>query len=303
MKALLVNPWIYDFKAFDFWNKPIGLLIVANILKRHGIKVTLLDCMDRRSPYYKTDTKTDQFGRGKYAYEIVKKPDIYANVPRFYKRYGMPEALFKDTVRQMMQPDIMFVTSSMTYWYPGVFNAIRILNDTFPKTPVVLGGIYASLCAKHAREKSGADIVIEGAAEMHLPGLLSEFGHVVTSENTPEQTIPDFSLYDDLSYGVVLTSRGCPFDCTYCATKILCPEFKALRPSTVVEQLSYLAGRTGNIAFFDDALLCNKRLQNILEEIAERDLAAKLHASNGLHCRFMNQEIAHMMCRAGFETM
>jgi radical SAM superfamily enzyme YgiQ (UPF0313 family) len=303
MHALLVNPWIYDFKAFDFWNKPVGLLIVANILKKYHIDVTLLDCMDRRSQYYRTDTRTDPFGRGKYRYEIVEKPGIFQDIPRFYKRYGMPEALFKNIVRQIAQPDIIFVTSSMTYWYPGVFNAVRILKDSFPKTPIVLGGIYASLCAKHAREKSGADFVIAGAAETHLPRLLSEFGYVDHSDDRLDLAVPDFSLYDDLCYGVVLTSRGCPFDCTYCATRILCPEFKALPQNIIMDQLSYLAGKTDNIAFFDDALLHNKILPEILQGIAERELGVKLHASNGLHCRFINDEIAHRMRHAGFRTM
>jgi hypothetical protein len=42
MRALLVNPWVYDFKAFDFWNKPVGLLIVANILKKIGFEPKLI---------------------------------------------------------------------------------------------------------------------------------------------------------------------------------------------------------------------------------------------------------------------
>jgi radical SAM superfamily enzyme YgiQ (UPF0313 family) len=302
-KVLLVNPWVYDFKAFDFWNKPVGLLIVASILKRFGFGATLLDCMDRNSPYYKTETKTDVFGRGKYAYEIAEKPSIFANVPRFYKRYGMPEDLFIDIIRHMTQPDIIFITSSMTYWYPGVFNAIRILKDTFPKTPVVLGGIYANLCTKHAREKSGADIILEGAAEIHLPKLLSEFGHHCNSLAEPDQIAPDFSVYDNLSYGVVLTSRGCPFDCTYCATKTLYPGFKIMPQSTVIEQLDYLADRTDNIAFFDDALLFNNELPELLDKIAGRKFGFKFHASNGLHCRFLEKGIASKMHRANFKTM
>jgi len=26
---LLINPWIYDFAAYDFWMKPLGLLTLA----------------------------------------------------------------------------------------------------------------------------------------------------------------------------------------------------------------------------------------------------------------------------------
>ena len=28
---LLVNPWIHDFAAYDFWLKPLGLLYLGNV--------------------------------------------------------------------------------------------------------------------------------------------------------------------------------------------------------------------------------------------------------------------------------
>ena len=30
---LLINPWIYDFAAYDLWSKPLGLLYIAALLK------------------------------------------------------------------------------------------------------------------------------------------------------------------------------------------------------------------------------------------------------------------------------
>ena len=302
-KALLINPWVYDFKAFDFWNKPLGLLIVARILKTIGFRVTLIDCMDRNSQYYKVSTRTDSFGRGKYPYEIIEKPGIYKHVPRYYKRYGVPRELFVDILKRIEHPDIILVTSIMTYWYPGVFDAIRILKDIFPRAPVILGGIYASLCTKHAREESGADIVLQGPAEEHLVEMLAQTGYTSNSKIQPEQHSPDFSLYCSLDYGVVLTSRGCPFECTYCATKVLCPQFHAMPNAYVIEQLSYFNGKTRNIAFFDDALLYNSDLANLLDGIIKKDWPLQFHTSNGLHCRFLDPRIAELMHRANFKTM
>jgi radical SAM superfamily enzyme YgiQ (UPF0313 family) len=303
MRALLINPWVYDFKAFDFWNKPLGLLIVARMLKQMGFRVSLLDCMDRNSAYYRTTTNTDLYGRGKYTFDTVDKPSIYKNILRHYKRYGIPQELFGQILQEMHPPDIVLVTSSMTYWYPGVFEAIRILKDTFPKIPVILGGIYASLCAKHAREKSGADFVLEGPAEDRLPALLKELGYVQNIDLIEKQIMPDFSFYHSLHYGVILTSRGCPFDCTYCATKTLCPQFIPIPNRIIINQLSYLADRTNNIAFFDDALLFNKELPELLNHIIKGKLGLNFHTSNGLHCRFLNESIARKMHRANFKTM
>ena len=30
---LLINPWITDFAAYNFWIKPLGLLYIASLLK------------------------------------------------------------------------------------------------------------------------------------------------------------------------------------------------------------------------------------------------------------------------------
>ena len=34
MKALLVNPWICDFAAYDLWLRPYGLLRVGAVLRK-----------------------------------------------------------------------------------------------------------------------------------------------------------------------------------------------------------------------------------------------------------------------------
>ncbi|MBA7522934.1 hypothetical protein ES705_15054 [subsurface metagenome] len=203
MRALLVNPWVYDFKAFDFWNKPIGLLIIANILKNLGVEIDFIDCMDRTSPYFKTNTTTDIWGRGKYIHEVVEKPEIFKKIPRYYKRYGMPRKLFLKIINEIDQPDIIFITSTMTYWYPGVFEATKILKEKFPQTKIILGGIYATLCEKHAKEYSGADIIFTGPSEKHLIKLISDLGYIQNTKLELDYVIPDFSLYKKLHYGVI----------------------------------------------------------------------------------------------------
>lgn len=303
MRALLVNPWVYDFKAFDFWNKPVGLLIIARILRKFGFAIDQIDCMDRLSPHFRTTTKTDQWGRGKYHSEIVEKPQLFKNVPRRYKRYGIPRDTFIDVIEGLKPPDMIFMTSAMTYWYPGVFDAIGLLKTQFPRANIILGGIYATLCEKHARTCSGADLVITGPVEQKMIELLRSLGCTHDDEIEPQDMLPDYSLYKKLLYAVVLTSRGCPFDCTYCATKVLCERFQTF-PNTLVEyQLKMLSRKTNNIAFFDDALLYNKEFVNLLGNIVAQHYHMNLHASNGLHCRYITKEIAQLMYQANFKTM
>ncbi|MBD3276632.1 MAG: radical SAM protein, partial [Candidatus Marinimicrobia bacterium] len=88
---LLVNPWIYDFAAYDLWIKPLGLLYVAASLRRNGYRVQLIDCLDRNHPEMRGmekpgDRKPD--GRGNFHREIVDKPAGLESVPRRFSRYG-----------------------------------------------------------------------------------------------------------------------------------------------------------------------------------------------------------------------
>uniref|UniRef100_A0A7V0Z6W9 Radical SAM protein n=1 Tax=candidate division WOR-3 bacterium TaxID=2052148 RepID=A0A7V0Z6W9_UNCW3 len=302
MRALLVNPWIYDFKAFDFWNKPMGLLIVADILKKAGFEIDFIDCMDRMSPFFKTKTKTDIYGRGKYHYEMIEKPKIYTNVPRRYKRYGIPEDVFIGCLRKIKRPDIIFITSSMTYWYLGVFNAIRIIKKEFLGIPIILGGLYATLCKEHSKKYSDADYVISGNAEDCLIEFLNEKNYI-KKRIDKESISPDFSLYNSLNYGIIITSRGCPFKCSYCATKILASDIYYYDDKLILQQIGALAQKTNNIAFFDDALLCNPKFPLLLEKIIKHNLRLNLHSANGLHCRFIDKKIAKLMFEANFKTM
>ncbi|MGA1791166.1 MAG: radical SAM protein, partial [bacterium] len=47
---LLVNPWIYDFAAYDYWLQPLGLLSIAGLLRRNGFHLSFVDCLDRSNP-------------------------------------------------------------------------------------------------------------------------------------------------------------------------------------------------------------------------------------------------------------
>ena len=37
---------------------------------------------------------------------------------------------------------------------------------------------------------------------------------------------PAVDLLAEPRYGVMTTSEGCPFDCTYCASRLLAPRFR-----------------------------------------------------------------------------
>jgi hypothetical protein len=100
MRCLRVNPWVYDFACYDLFSKPIGFLQIAGLLKKLGCNVDFIDCLDRYHPgivkllYGKSAVKSSAYGSGNYYTQPVLKPLPFKDIPRTYKRYGVPPAAF-----------------------------------------------------------------------------------------------------------------------------------------------------------------------------------------------------------------
>ncbi len=304
-RLLLINPWIYDFAAYDFFARPLGLLNLAGWLGAQGAQVHLLDCLD--VPH----VRPGPFGTGHYPKEIVPTPAPLHDIPRRFGRYGISWTDFRARLARMPRPDAILVTSLMTYWYPGVTAAIRLVREYFPAVPVILGGIYASLCPDHARTNSGADLVLAGPWETGLPPCLADLGlgqfSAVVPADLDELPYPALDLLPHLSYLPILTSRGCPLDCDYCASRLLQPNYRRRRPAAVVAELVHWQERLGlkDMAFYDDALLLHfhDHLLVILEELARQGLSFRFHTPNGLQARLITREVAGWLKRAGFATL
>ena len=72
----------------------------------------------------------------------------------------------------MERPDVIGITSGMTYWYPGLFKTIQAVKSLFKGVPVIGGGVYATLCHDHAILFSGADFVIRGSGEFEILNII-----------------------------------------------------------------------------------------------------------------------------------
>ncbi|MBE9547484.1 MAG: B12-binding domain-containing radical SAM protein [Proteobacteria bacterium] len=314
---LLINPWIYDFAAYDFWLKPLGLLYIAGFLRKNGYNVHLVDCLNPAHPEFKHEThikppKRKSWGNGNYPKENIWKPEPLADIPKRYNRYGITLRIFRKELLGIKRPDLVFVTSMMTYWYPGVFEAIKIIRETLPGVPVVLGGNYVTLCPSHASENSCADFTIAGEGERNIPNLLKDiFGDdplfIPDLSDLDSYPLPAFDLMPNKDQVPILTSKGCPYRCTYCASHILNNGFRRRDPIKVVDEIEYwnkLYGIT-NFSFYDDALLVDSKASVIpmLKEIIKRELGCNFHCPNGLHLREITGEISNLMFRAGFRTI
>jgi radical SAM superfamily enzyme YgiQ (UPF0313 family) len=313
MRILLINPWIADFAAFDFWIKPLGLRYAGAFLRARGHDLRLIDCMDRFQPGSGVDPARDnrRFNTGKFHRTFIEKPSDLAHVPRNYSLYGIPRERFRELALDAPRPDVVLVTSVMTYWYPGVFEAIREIRYLLPGVPVVLGGIYATLCPEHARAHSGADAVCISGRPRDIVEIVERFGgstgsSPVTADTFGEWPALPWDLYGGQKTATVMTTRGCPLACTVCASRVLFDGFERRSPDACADEILGLAARgVEDAAFADDALLLDapRHAVPLFERLAAEGAPVRLHTPNGLHVREITSSLARLMRRAGVRTI
>jgi len=280
LKILGVNPPVRDFAFMDLWSKPLGLLYILQALRADN-EVSLLDCVAFAAEGEKS------YGRAKIKKREIDKPEVYRGIPRRFNHFGLTKSEIMSYCKTRDEPDVILVTSAMTYWYTGVKWIIKTLGEIFPDAPVVLGGIYASLMPEHAA-LLGAD-------------------YISCDRGEPPAPYPAMDLYGAPRYGVAMTSFGCPFSCKYCASNVLWPRYFRRPLDDVLREIDYQAKLGArDFAFYDDALLLGRDefFYPLCRELRARYSGElRLHAPNGLHVRQIDAECANILFEAGFKTI
>ncbi len=305
-RLLLFQPPIYEFALFDLYLKPYGLLRLGRWFKESGYDVFYLNGLDY------TDKETNNTlgiprrksnGTGKF-------PRMRAPLPtgveseRYFGRYGVLEDVLRKKISKI-NPDLIFITTGMTYWYHGVVEAVKIAKSAYPDIPVVIGGIYANLMPNHCKLATGADYVISSNVEKSVKHILKK--HSLPS---PGGAIPPWPLmlkevWSDS--GIIRLNEGCPFHCDYCASDILCKTFVSGNVENTFENLLEMHERFGtrNFAFYDDALLVNSNygIKPFLELVLKKKLPVKFYLPNAVHLQFLDRETAVLMKKSGFQEI
>jgi len=175
--------------------------------------------------------------------------------------------------------------------------------------PVVMGGPHATCLPEEALQH--ADFVIRGEGETALPRLVqalngnAKLGDVpglawmskgITHQNPvalPVEDLdslpfPDFSLLDSgkgkgVTGGLVRatlpiqTSRGCPYDCTFCSvTQMFGRQYRRRSTRSVIEELSHYDPALRTPFFYDDNFaVSSTRAKELLREMIARRLGFK----------------------------
>ena len=113
--------------------------------------------------------------------------------------------------------------------------------------------------------------------------------------------IPHSPFLYTRKYANIVTSRGCPFNCTFCHN-VMGKKFRAHSPKRVIDELKYLKEGLGveNIEISDDIFnLDLNRAKAIMRGIIDAGLGLRIFLSNGVRADALDEELIGLMRRAG----
>lgn len=154
------------------------------------------------------------------------------------------------------------------------------LKRIYPQATVVVGGIHASLAPQEFTDV--ADHVVVGEAEELIVDIVE--GRLA-EKIIPGRRVEDLAQLPPVRYDLlegfetmdivpVMTSRGCPFNCSFCTvTKVFGRRFRMLSPQRVVAEienaLQYFRSR--DFFFYDDNFTSDrKRLSELCDLLIEK---------------------------------
>lgn len=265
-RVALINPAQYGGYA----QPPMGLALIAAVLERAGYQVTVVDANALGLPIEKVAT-------------LVSDADVVG-------------------------------LTAMTPTIGAATGIARYLKQTNPGLTIILGGNHATLLPEETlAAASEIDVIVRGEGEETIIELLQalEQGRVLddvpgisyrkndevinnppVSSDVDMDSLPFFAYHllpwrkykphpphgRAYPFAAMITSRGCPYQCSYCSKPIFGSRFRAQAPERVVDEIIYYQDRFGikELAFYDDVFtLDKKRACAIADEILKAGI--KLH--------------------------
>jgi anaerobic magnesium-protoporphyrin IX monomethyl ester cyclase len=288
VKILLVNPSYRDvYRTFDFILPPLGLAYMAALLAEKNYDVKILDL----------------------------------NVGQ--DRQAIPDNNW----------DLVGITLDTSRYYKGMEYA-RMLKSK--GTRVVVGGPHASFMADEILESGSADYVVRGEGEhtmLELVEALNQGGNLEQIQGLsfrsddqiihndkraysddldtlpfPARDLLDMDKYRTSKLGTrsitsILTSRGCPYQCSFCASSKLAGTFwRARSVQSIVEEIQFVKDTYGYraFAFVDDNFTLNpQRVIDFCEEICKRGWDIHWWCFSRVDTIVKNPEMVSLMHEAG----
>lgn len=189
----------------------------------------------------------------------------------FHKQQGDKVQLIRGLSDAQFRPDIIYITSLFTYAYQAVHDAIRYYTAKYTKADIIVGGIYATLCADHLRMEFGDRVDIK-------QGILWDV----------EELLPDYSIVPEFDASLIFSTRGCINSCPYCAVSQLEPQFLAKKSIKHLISPSHK-----KVVLWDNNILASPFWHDIYSEL--RELRCSIDFNQGLDARLITEQVASQL--------
>lgn len=218
--------------------------------------------------------------------------------------------------------------SCTTETYNTGVRLAKIIKEACEDCIIVLGGPHVTFEYASALEHDEIDFIVLGEGEISLKklcdycirgiGTLEELkgiaykkdGIVICAEPQPfiknldDLPLPDRTLFENLKEytapASIITSRGCPGKCIFCAANALSGgRYRMRSANNVVSEFEYLKSLGFNhVVILDDTMTANvKRLNDILDELLSRNLQMTWYCESRVD--IMTKDILIKMKAAG----
>lgn len=317
MKILLIDPPFY--RIIGFYNRffPFGITSIATALQKEGHDVVVYDMDCNNNP-----SKID-----------------YTQLPEYYQAYLQS---FKNSSHPIWQEALEVIKGfnadvvGIAVWTPyaaSAFHMAKICKQINSSCPVVVGGAHATVKAHEILDISpNVDYVIRGEGEVTISELIRalesdhnnlnsiqglSFRYQGNIRHNPERNaiknlddypFPDRSLlineqkYTPEDMGLIMTSRGCPFVCSYCATHAKKISYRSI--DHIINEIKFLKEKyhTTQITFKDDSFTVNKRR---VKQLCDRMIIEKLNINWECNTRvdLVTEELVLLMKKAGCNSI
>lgn len=234
--------------------------------------------------------------------------------------------------------DIIGITL-MTPMYLNFVNIVKAIKPLTGKTPLVAGGAHPSILpVETLKENPGVDYSVFGEGESVFPDLINAIkgkksvsavngvayreGKAVKItkpakmiENLDELPMPARHLLDNEKYIPapstyrklpvmhISSSRGCPYNCTYCSSQsVFGRKYRSHSVDRVLEELKLLMNKYGakEVCFLDDIFTLNKRWMNDLcNRLIREGINKKISWSCSTRVNLVDLSLLKKMKKAG----
>lgn len=320
MKILLINPPFNRLKGIREFYFPIGLGYLAAVLSKEGHEVRIYN-MD-------APTKEENTLKFKDKYSMqMKSHNLYLENIKNDDHIVWKE--LKD-VLNTHQPEIVGMTA-MSCKFQSAVKVSKIFKNFNPKGIVLLGGAHATICSEEAVKNKFIDFIIRSEGERTVSELCKELENKTSdlseiagisyvkegkvTHNKDRALIEDINglpfparhlelfpeRYPIAAFGALVTMRGCPFRCAFCAAK--CMWTRKVRKRDVpeiIDEIRWIIDnfKTKTLFFWDDSFTMDKeRTLRLCKEIIDN----KFNISWGCSTKvtILDEELVKIMKKAG----